>query len=95
MVPETHIVRGRALNSALNSAALFDAHSNGSVRVHEQAAQAFAQAIALLGEQLARANHQIEALEAQRADASEKGPETDPLPAIGLQTLSQAGAVRQ
>ena len=59
------------------------------VRVHEQAAQAFAQGIALLSEQLARANHRIESLETQLADASEKGAKTDPLPAIGLQTLSQ------
>ena len=64
------------------------AHEGAHVRVLE-AAQAFAQGIALLGEQLARANHQIDVLEAQLAEASEKGSQTDPLPTIGIQTLSQ------
>jgi hypothetical protein len=46
-----------------------DAQANGADQVHDQAAHAFAQAIATLTEQLGRANHRVDTLEAILADA--------------------------
>jgi len=76
MVPENHIVRGRAMHSA----PVFDAQPNGSEQAHEQAAQAFAQAISALtallndaigAERIARdeaaaLRHELERLRARR-----------------------------
>jgi hypothetical protein len=51
---------------------------------------AFEMAIAGLREQLVAERRRVDELVHQLADAREKGLETDPLPAIAIQTLSQA-----
>jgi len=59
------------------------AQGTDSARVAEMAIEA-------LREQLVSERRRVDELLHQLADAPEKGPETDPLPTIAIQTLSQA-----
>jgi len=103
-IPATVLVPGEVLENASNTDAVpqtdgvrtgheqayADGVRTGSVEPNANGLHtAYELAVMALTQQLDRANHRIESLEAQLADASEKGPETDPLPAIGIQTLSQ------
>ena len=104
-IPATVLVPGEVLENASNTDAVpqtdgvrtgheqayADGVRTGSVEPNANGLHtAYELAVMALTEQLDRANHRIDSLEAQLAEASEKGSETDPLPAIGLQTLSAA-----
>jgi predicted RNase H-like nuclease (RuvC/YqgF family) len=91
-IPATVLVPSEVLENASKTDTVpqTDGVRTGSVELNANGLHtAYELAVMALTQQLDRANHRIESLEAQLADASEKGPETDPLPAIGIQTLSQ------
>ena len=103
-IPATVLVPGEVLENASNTDAV--PQTDGVRTGHEQAYAdgvrtgsvepnanglhtAYELAVMALTEQLDRANHRNDVLEAQLAEAH-AAADSDPLPAIGLQTLSQA-----
>jgi hypothetical protein len=62
----------------------------GHVRGLENAIEAVQEQLEFANKSLIDERKRIDELLHQLADATEKGPETDPLPTIAIQTLSQA-----
>jgi len=62
----------------------------GHVRGLENAVEALQEQLEFANKSLIDERKRVDELLHQLADASEKGPETNPLPAIAIQTLSQA-----
>ena len=91
-IPATVLVPGEVLENASNTDAVpqTDGVRTGSVEPNANGLHtAYELAVMALTEQLDRANHRNDVLEAQLAEAH-AAADSDPLPAIGLQTLSQA-----
>jgi len=96
-IPATVLVPGEVLENASKVEAV--PHPNGvrtaSVEANANGLQtAYELAVTALTQQLDRANHRMDGLESQLADARAAAEristDSDPLTAIGLQTLSQA-----
>src|SRR5215831_17758075 len=84
LVPEGVVVQDRASHVA----AQCDAQPNGAEQAHVHPHDlAHMRATEALREQLAIANRRIDELLHQLADAPERAPATDPMTAIGIQTL--------
>ena len=91
-IPATVLVPGEVLENASNTDAVpqTDGVRTGSVEPNANGLHtAYELAVMALTQQLDRANHRNDVLEAQLAEAH-AAADSDPLPAIGLQTLSQA-----
>ena len=64
--------------------------NDGIVRILEAAVRTLGEQLEFANKSLIDERKRVDELLHQLADAPEKGPETDPLPAIAIQTLSQA-----
>jgi hypothetical protein len=62
----------------------------GTIRTLEAAVRTLGEQLQVANKSLIDERKRVDELLHQLADAPEKGPETDPLPAIAIQTLSQA-----
>jgi len=62
----------------------------GTIRILEAAVRTLGEQLEFANKSLIDERKRVDELLHQLADAPEKGPETDPLPAIAIQTLSQA-----